>query len=172
MFFIQAVVMPLTEKDYRTLDISLFDFAARRRFPNVFRVMLICLIYRALPVAFPRYADELREVLEKSFNRTYERNRIEGKPTPEVVKEFNEMVDMNAGHPFMKMAIRAAGMHQRFPATAKSAEKLNQRLERMYANFSTLGDDVQIVEKKAGKDMWQEIDRILRKKGKGLNEES
>lgn len=164
--------MPPTEKDYRTLEISLFDFAGRRRFPDVFRVMLICLVYRALPVAFPRYADQLREILEKSFSRIYERNRIEGKPTPEVVKEFNEVVDMNAGHPFAKMAVRAAGMHQRFPATPASAEKLNQRLELMYANFSTLGDDVQIVEKKAGKDMWQEIDRILRKKGRGLNEES
>lgn len=169
MFFIQAVAMPLTQKDYHALDISLFNFNDRRWFPDVFRVMLICLVYRAMPVAFPRYAGELREALENTFNQTYERIRIKGKPMLEMVSEFNDMVDINAEHPFMKMAVYVAGMHQRLPATAASSEKLNQRLELMYANFSTLGDDVRIVENKPVKDVLREAGRILQKKMEKVN---
>jgi len=149
MFFIQAVSMPLSEKDFRTLDISLFDFFKRRRFPDVFRVMLICLIYRSLPVAFPQYATELREFLERVFNHTYNINKVEGKPTEEVVREFDEMIDMNVEHPFMKMAIHVAGIYQPTPVTAKDAEKLNRRLELMYANFSTLSEGVRITKEES-----------------------
>jgi len=49
MFFSQAVAMPPTEKDYRTLDVSFFDWGGRRRFDGIFKVMMICLVYRALP---------------------------------------------------------------------------------------------------------------------------
>lgn len=148
MYFIQAVALPLSERDYRTLDISLFDFIKRRRFPDVFRALLICLIYHALPVAFPQYAAGLREVLEEVFDRAYESYRIEGKPTPEVVRALNEMVDLNAGQPFFKMATHIAEIYSKSPLKTEHAEKLNKRLEQIYANFSTLGDDVQIVEKK------------------------
>lgn len=148
MYFIQAVASPLSEVDYRTLEISMFNIKKRRRFPDVFRPMLICLVYRSLPVAFPRYARELRETLEKVYKRAYERNQVDGESTEEVVKEFNAMVDMEAERPFLKLATHVAGMYQPAPMKAEYAEKLNQRLEQIYANFSTLGDDVEIVEKK------------------------
>jgi len=202
VFFSQAVSMPPTEKDYRTLDISLFDWGGRRRFAEIFRVTMICLVYRALPAAFPQYADQLREILENVFTRTYENDRVAGtasdvavkesdkvvdegakrpgrkfrnffkqakgvpgKSVPEAVAEFDALIDMNARHPFMKMAVRAAGIFQRFKANAMSAEKLNARLELLYAHFSTLGNDVLIVQKPT-KDVLKEADRILKQKNK------
>ena len=148
-YFVQAVAFPLTVADYRALDISVFDIRKRMKYPDAFRAMLICLVYRALPVAFPRYARELRETLEKVYNQAYERNRIEGKSTEEMVNEFNAMVEMGAERPFLKLATRVVGMYRRTPLAAEQAEKLNQRLEKIYTNFSTLGDDVQIVESKS-----------------------
>jgi len=158
--------MPPTEKDYRTLEISLIDWGGRRHFAGIFRALLISLIYRSLPVAFPKYTDELRKFLENSFTRTYENDRIGDKTVPEVAMELDELVDMNASHPFMKMSVRATGLFQRFKASPKSADKLNQRLELMYAHFSTLGDDVEIVEKKTPKKVLNEADQILKKKSK------
>ena len=145
-YFVQAVALPLRPVDYRTLDISIFDIRKRMKYPDAFRAMLICLVYRSLPVAFPRYARELRETLEKIYQRAYERNKVEGKSTEEVVKEFNAMVEMNAERPFFKLATHVVGLYRRTPLATEQAEKLNQRLEQIYANFSTLGDDVQIVE--------------------------
>jgi len=169
MFFSQAVSMPPTEKDYRTLDVTIFNFGGRRRFAEIFRVMMICLVYRALPVAFPKYADRLREILEKAFDRTYENNKVGDKTVPEMVKELDALVDLDASHPFMKMATRAAGVFQRFKADTISAEKLNQRLELLYRHFSTLGDGVLILEEKPDKDVLKEVDRILQKKNRGKN---
>lgn len=166
MFFSQAVSIPPTEKDYRTLEVSLFDWGGRRRFADVFRVMMICLVYRALPVAFPQYAEQLREILEGAFTRTYERNKVGGKPVPEMLKEFNDLIDMSLKHPFMKMALHGAEVFQRYRVSAMSAEKLNERLELLYAHFSTLGDDVQIVAPKPAKNVLKEADRILREKKK------
>ena len=148
MYFIQAAAVHPSEPDYQTLDISVFNFRKRMKFPDVFRAMLICLVYRSLPVAFPRYTKELRETLEKIYNKTYEKNRVEGKSTEEVVKELNALVDTDAKRPFLKMAAHVAGMYNPTPLVTEQAEKLNKRLEKIYANFSTLGDDVQIVEQK------------------------
>jgi len=149
MYFIQAVALPLTESDYRTLEISRFDIIKRLRFPDVFRVLLICLVYRSLPLAFPQHAKDLRKTLEEVFNGTYERYQVDGKNTEELVREYNELVDMSLERPFFKLANHVAATQRRSPFQAEQAEKLNKRLEQIFANFSTLGEGVEIVGQKS-----------------------
>ena len=151
MYFIQAVAQPLTWADYSALGVPRFNLIRRMRFPNVFRALLICLVYRSLPLAFPQYSQELRKTMEEIFNKTYAGYEVDGENTAEMVKGYNELVDMSASRPFFELANHVMATQRRLLAKteqAGQAEKLNQRLEQIFGNFSTLSEDVQIVEQK------------------------
>ncbi len=146
-FMVKTFAMPVTRKEYRTLGIPMFNISKRRRFSDVYRTLILYLIKRSIPIAFPDHSSQLLEALEEVFQTAYEDSPTAGKRIEERLKEFDNLIEAGEEQSFQNLALYITEMFEYTPKKLVYAARLNDMIEERYSGFIRLGKEIKIAEK-------------------------
>jgi hypothetical protein len=142
----RAATVPVTEEEYKTLRISKFNILKRREFSNIYRSLVLYLMKRSIPVAFPGHASQILETFEAFFQQAYKDHPKAKKRMEDRFKKFDELLSADAESPFLELALHVSKMLQRSPKAYVYGIQLNSRIELLYLNFITMGKEIKIKE--------------------------
>ena len=141
----RATTLPPTKEEYNILGISKFNIIKRKYFRNVYGTLILYLTKLSLPGTFPEHDSELLETFNKSFYIAYKDNKYALKRMEDRLKKFEELTEMKNKEPFLDLALYITEMFEQSPKKLVYAARLNNRINALFLNYLTLGNEIKII---------------------------
>ncbi|MFC1948802.1 hypothetical protein ACFLW0_01335 [Chloroflexota bacterium] len=138
---------PVTEEEYKLLGISKFNMFKRKKFRDVYRSLMLYLIKRAIPGAFPEHASIILETYDEFFQVVCKDYPQATRKLEERLLKFEELVESEKEQPFLNLSLYISEMFEDRPKKLTYAAKLNNRIETLFSTLLTLGKEIKIKEK-------------------------